>query len=135
MGRELDLIEKINIEDNIKEPFAIYFHGTLEEKKRVARSVLQRDNDAIILISSGGFSFDSIFSGLTEKHIEHIAKNAPKNYKDNILKLIHDQEAINDVFEIAKAMDEDSGRGSTQNQKRVRNVIQYIKDNRMVFEF
>jgi hypothetical protein len=42
---------------------------------------------------------------------------------------------VNGVFEIAKAMDEDLGRGATQNQDRVRNVIQYIKDNRIAFEF
>jgi hypothetical protein len=32
-------------------------------------------------------------------------------------------------------MDEDLGEKITKNQERVRNVIQYIKDNRMVFEF
>ena len=63
------------------------------------------------------------------------AKNAPEDYKKNILELLNNQEMVNGIFEIAKAMDDDLGRGATQNQDRARNVIQYIKDNRIAFEF
>jgi len=38
-------------------------------------------------------------------------------------------------FEIAKSMDEDLGKNTTQNQDRIKNLIQYIKDNRGAFEF
>jgi len=39
------------------------------------------------------------------------------------------------IIEVAKAMDEDTDNKETSNQRRIQNVIQYIKDNQMVFQF
>ena len=135
MENELAIEEELEIEERISEPFSNYFSGSLSEKKRVSLSIFQRKENEILLVNNYGFTIDFIFSGLTEKHIEHIANNAPKDYKENIMKILQDQEMMKGVFEIAKAMDEDLGRGATQNQDRVRNVIQYIKDNRVAFQF
>ncbi len=135
MYHDIDLSSELKIYKLIEKPHLSYILNSIENRKTVAFSILQRNDDAILLIDSDGFIIDSIFAGLTEKHLEYITKNAPKDYKDNILKLLRDQEMVNGVFEIAKAMDGDLGRGATQNQDRVRNVIQYIKDNRIVFEF
>jgi hypothetical protein len=129
------IIDENDIKKNIHEPHFSYIEGTIMERKGVAYSILQRDENEILLAASSGFLIDSVFSGLSAKHIEYIAKNGPKDYKDNILKLLQDQEMMQGVFEIAKAMDDDLGRGATQNQERVKNVIQYIKDNRVAFKF
>lgn len=127
--------EEFSIRGIIYEPHFSYIESTLANRKKVSMAILQRNVDSILSIDSSGFIVDSIFAGLTEKHIEYIAKNAPKDCKDNILKILKDKEMMGGVFEISKAMDEDLGGGVTQNQDRVKNVIQYIKDNQPVFEF
>jgi hypothetical protein len=131
----IEFEKELIIRKNLKEPHFSYLEDSVLNRKRVSGLVMSKNNDEILLVDSYGFNFDSIFVGLTEKHIEHITKNAPKDYRENILKLLGDQEMMKGVFEIAKAMDGDLGRGSTQNQDRARNVIQYIKDNRIAFEF
>jgi hypothetical protein len=135
MKEELSIIEEMEIEQNIREPFGDYISPSLAVKRKIAYSILTRNESTVLLLDRYGFTIDYIFAGLTEKHIECFAKNAPKVYKDNILKTLRDQEMVKGVFEIAKAMDDDLGENITKNQERVRNVIQYIKDNRMVFEF
>lgn len=135
MANNLSLIEELNIEESIREPFSSYVIPDLRKKKMVAYSVLHRKNNDILLISSGGFLFDSIFTGLTEEHIHFISQNGPKEYKDNLLEIIKNNNKMNHVFKIAEAMDEDLGGNVTKNQERVKNVIQYIKDNKIAFEF
>jgi len=135
MKEKISIVKEMEIEKNLREPFGDYISPSLIVKKKIAYSILDREDIAVLLLDRYGFTLDYIFAGLTEKHIEYIAKNAPKNYKENILKTLRDQEMMKGVFEIAKAMDEDLGRGATQNQDRVRNVIQYVKDNRIAFEF
>lgn len=135
MSDLLTTIEEMDVNENIKEPHLSYVIATLQERKKVVYSVFQRKETDLLLIDSSGFLIDSVFAGLTEKHIEYIAKNAPKNYKQNLLKILQDAEMMKGVFEIAVDMDTDIGKNITQNQDRVKNVIQYIKDNKMVFEF
>jgi hypothetical protein len=131
----IELKDELEIRNILVEPHFSYLNDDTFSRKQVSLSILQRKNEDIILIDSYGFNFDSIFAGLTEKQIEYIAKNTPKNYKDNIIKILKNQEMMKGVHEIAKSIDEDLGGDFTQNQERIKNVIQYIKDNRAVFEF
>jgi len=128
-------MEEINIIRSISNPHLTYILETLIEKKKVARSVLNRKEDEILLIDSSGFLIDSVFAGISEKHIEYIAIHGPKDYKENIIRTLKDEKTMKETFEIVKAMDEDLGEKSTQNQERIKKVIQYVKDNRIVFKF
>ena len=126
---------EIEVIDHLQHPH-LFFIGKPEIKKNVSSEILSDYKDKeILIIDPYGFSTDSVFSGLTEKHIEYIAKNAPQDYKINILKILKDQETMQSVFEIVKSMDTDLGNNSTQNQERIKNVIQYINDNQIAFEF
>jgi len=133
MSDLLTTIEEMNILERLKEPHLSYVIETPQEKKMVSRDILKRKENEIVLITNSGFLIDSVFAGLTEKHIEYIAKNAPKNYKENLLKILKDTEMMKGVFEIIKAMDEDNN--NIGNQNRIQHIIQYIKDNHVVFEF
>ena len=135
MSDLLTTIEELDIRENIRNPHLSYIKGALIEKTKVAFSVISRKETDIMLIASSGFLIDSVFAGLTEKHIEYIAKNGPINYKENLLKILQDKEMMRGVFEIVNFMDEYFGKNITKNQSRINNVIQYIKDNRTVFEF
>jgi hypothetical protein len=125
MSDLLTTIEEMNATEHLKEPHLSYVVASLQERKKVSLDILKRHENEI----------DSVFAGLNEKHINYIAKNAPRDYKKNILQTIRDPEMLQEVFEIAKAMDKDLGENVTQNQDRLKNIIQYIKDNHVVFEF
>lgn len=133
--KKITFKEESIIKLNLREPHFSYINDSVLSKKKISFLMLAKGNDSILLVDSYGFIFDSIFAGLSEKHIEHIAKNGPRDYKENILKISKDGKTMEGVFEIAKAMDEDLGGGSTRHQTRVKNVMQYIRDNQVVFEF
>lgn len=135
MSDLLTTIEEMNIREILQEPHLSYIENTIQERKKAAYTVLNSKSDEIILIASSGFLIDSVFAGLTEKHIEYITITGPQKYKTNLLKILQDSEMMKGVFEITKAMDEDLGENTNQNQIRIKNVIQYIKDNRIAFEF
>lgn len=135
MENNLSIIEELNIEEMLRTPHLSYIIGTIQERRSASYSVLQRNKNNILLIDGSGFLIDSVFAGLTEKHIEYIALNGPQKYKENLLKILQDQEMMKGVFEIVKDMDTNLGGNVAQNQERIKNVIQYIKDNRIAFEF
>jgi hypothetical protein len=133
--KDLTAQEEFNIQGIIQEPHFSYIDSALTNRKRVSYSILVRKEGDILLVDSSGFLIDSVFAGLTERHIEYIAKNGPKNYKENLFKILQDKEMLHGVSEIIQAIDKESGENATQNRERINNVIQYIKDNRVVFEF
>ncbi|MFA6383618.1 MAG: hypothetical protein WCX17_04325 [Parcubacteria group bacterium] len=133
--KDLTAQEEFNIQGIIREPHFSYIDSTLTNRKRVSYSVLARKEGDVLLIDSSGFLIDSVFAGITERHIEYIAKNGPKNYKENLFKILQDKEMLHGVSEIIQALDKELGENATQNRERINNVIRYIKDNRIVFEF
>ncbi len=131
---ELSFEEDLKIRKFIREPHLSYIDSTIGNRKNVAYLVLQKKEDEILLIDKSGFIIDSVFAGLTEKHIEYIAKNAPRDYKKNILSALADKKMMDGVLEIVRSMDDDV-QGMTKNQERINNVIRYIKDNIIAFQF
>jgi len=126
---------KEDITDKLIFPYIFFQQENVEQKIILANYIKRLDFVSLLLPSSTCFSYDSIVAGLSEKHIEFITNNAPMNYKKSILESLSKKYKIDEIFEIAKVMDEDLGSNSTQNQNRVRNVIRYIKDNLPAFQF
>lgn len=135
MENNLELLEEFDIARELQTPHLLHKKIYLSAKKQTAYSILSRKQDEILLANSTAFNTDSVFTGLSEKHIEFIAQHAPADYRKEIIDLIFQDYKLDNIFEIAKAMDQDLGGNTTQNQTRVKNVIQYIKDNRIAFEF
>jgi hypothetical protein len=135
MKPDITLVEETDIVGNFHTPHIRTTEINMPSKKRVARNILTKKEEDILLVNSVAFFGASVFSGISVKNIEYLAKNAPEDYKKNILKVLHDKKMMEEIFQIAKAMDEDLENNATQNQERVRNVVQYISDNRIVFEF
>lgn len=135
MTKNLDLIEESEYWEKFSSPFLSYIGRSLPERKRVARDISLRKKEDLLLMDKFGFGIDSIFSGLTEDQIQYIAKNAPLEYKKEMVSIFQDKEMMDGVWEIAKAMDDDEGDSSAKNQDRIKKIIQYINDNRAVFQF
>ena len=121
--------------DELSIPHIAFPQDTIQQKKALARHIFFLKEEELLFASSFSFSYTSIIAGITLKHIEYFAKNASMNYKNELYNSFVSQYKVKEVFEIAKAMDEDSGEEITQNQDRIRNVIKYISDNRAVFQF
>ena|SRR6266567_1159902 len=134
MTKNLDLIEESDLWDKMVNPFLNNIGNSFHEKRRLAIDIYNRSSEEILFIDPFGFGIDSIFAGLSEKQIEYLAKHAPAKYRKELISIFSDKEMMDGVWEIAKAMDEDLDDGSNRNQKRIRSVIQYIRDNRAVFQ-
>ena len=104
-------------------------------KENLALTILSRPADEILLIYPSGFTNAALISGLSEKQIEFFAKNAPAEYKKNIFDTLTNSLYMKDILENARLMDENTGNKNSQHQQRIQNVIQYIKDNQLVFQF
>jgi hypothetical protein len=128
-----------NFKDEITEkltlPYLFIEEASMASKINLAIKTLGLDNETLIIPASSMFSYSAILAGISERQVEYVAKNAPSDYKKELLNSIMQPYKIKEIFEIARAMDTGLATDSTKNQERVQNVIQYIKDNRTVFEF
>lgn len=135
MSNNLGLLREFDVINEIQSPHLMHKNFSFVVKQKIAYSILSRKANEILLLNGTGFSEGAVFAGLSEKHIEYIAIHAPREYKEELISLIKKDHKRDEIGEIAKAMDEDLGGGSVRHQTRVKNVIQYIKDNQVVFEF
>lgn len=135
MDNVLNALEEFDAQRKIQFPYLLHKATDLNAKKKMAYVILAKKEAEMLLISPAGFGEDSVIAGMTEKNMEFFAKFAPKEYKKIFLGIIANNYLVNDILEIAKAMDEDFGKGSVVNQTRVRNVLQYAYDNQIVFHF
>ena len=133
------MLDYSEIEYKILDQLAIhyvYFPQQSDGQKAIlARYVMNLDEELLLIPSYYAFSYSGIIAGLTEKQVEYLAKNAPKDYKIELTKSILNEYKMKDVLKIAKMMDDDMGNGVIQNQKRIENMHQYVLDNLVVFKF
>jgi hypothetical protein len=116
-------------------PQIVFPQDTNQQKAALAWHILSLKDAELLLCGALAFSYSGIIAGISQNAIEYIAKNAPRRYRVELLESLKKNYVQKEVFEIAKSMDEDLGKNTTQNQDRIKNLIQYIKDNRGAFEF
>ncbi len=126
---ELDILEKYTL------PYVHFPQDTLEQKKMLAWHVSRLTAKEMLLASPSAFSYEGIVAGITLEQIAYFAKNAPKNYKKELAGAVAKKYKAEEIFQIARMMDEDLGEAATQNQKRIKSVFQYVSDNWSVFNF
>lgn len=131
----LDSIEEFDIMSDFTIPHLLLSATDTLAQKKIALSILKRKPEEFLLMNSTALETDFVFAGITLAGIQYIAINGPADYKESLLEATGNKETMEGVLKIAKAMDRDLGEGATQNQQRVRNVIQYIRDNQAVFQF
>jgi hypothetical protein len=126
---EIALLEKITL------PHISFPQNTIYQKAVLAFHILSLKENEVLLSGTASFSYASIIAGISENNIEYIGKNAPQNYKTELFDAIQKNYIVKEVSEIAQAMDKDLGENVTQNQQRVKNVMRYIQDNQIAFQF
>jgi hypothetical protein len=133
------MISLENIEDDISEklalPYIYFLQENFQQKAMFARYILSLDVETVLLPSCYIFSYPAVLAGLSEIQIEHVAKNAPADYKKELYECVRDDFRIHEAFDIAREMDDDLGQGRTDNQLRLKKILQYINDNSLAFQF
>ena len=133
MNNNLSALEEFDAQRKIQFPHLLYSTIDLRTKRNSAYSVLLKKENEILLISPSGFGESSVVAGLTEKNIEYFSKFAPKEYREQLMSVVGNSYLMEEVWEIIKLMDEDDGQ--IKNKIRMVNVVQYIRDNKIVFQF
>lgn len=123
-----DFFEKITI------PFIYFPQNNIQSKKQLAIHIYGLSNNLVLLPTSWTLSFPAVLSGINHNQIEYIARYAPSTYKKQLLETIGTPYKVQEALEISRALDS-SNDTNMQNQNRVKSIIQYIKDNRIAFEF
>jgi hypothetical protein len=134
MSNNLSALEEFDAQRKIQFPHLLSGTADLRSQKIVAYDVLTRKNEELFLMSPSAFGEASAIAGLTEQNIEYFTKNAPIEYKKRLITTMLSGYGIEEAWEVVRAMDEDFGDGQTQNQNRLGKVLQYIQDNRVVFQ-
>lgn len=106
---------------------------TLLEQKGIARLMLFKSTEDLLLMDPYSFQFDIILAGLTEAHIEFLAIKAPQPIKTFLLQGFTDSETLQSAYNLAVSLDEEHS--SIKNKERILSVIQYVRDNNLVFRF
>jgi hypothetical protein len=135
MNNALSALEEFDAQRKINLPHLLYDASDIVGKKRIAYVVLAKKENEILLITPSGFGEVAVIAGLTETNIEYFAKIAPREFKEKLFETITNEIYTKEIWEVAKAMDDDMSANSTANQQRVKNVLQYIYDNQVVFHF
>lgn len=134
MNNGLNALEEFDAQRKIQFPHLLKKASDIIVKKNIALLVFGLKEWDVLLISPSGFSESSVIAGITEKNIEFFLKKAPMEYKKNLLEAIENEFIVEETVKIAEAMDEDMSTENS-NQNRVRNVLNYIRDNSNVLSF
>jgi hypothetical protein len=121
--------------DKFAIPHIVFPQNTNRQKGALAWHILSLKGDELLLTSAFSFSYPAIIAGISESNIEYFGRHAPGSYRVELVEALKKDYVVKEIFDIAKEMDDDLGERITKNQERVNNVIQYIHDNRAVFEF
>ncbi len=135
MSDNLSTLEEVDFQGKLQFPHLMFTRKDPMAKKKIAYVVLAKKENEILLVSPAGFGEAAVIAGLTEKNIEYFAKFAPREYREKLAETIDNDYSLKDIWEVAKAMDEDLNDNAKNNRLRVKNVLQYIYDNQIAFHF
>ena len=135
MSNQLSTLEEFDIVRKIQYPDSLYGVMTPENKRNVAFLIANRKAEEILLTSPLAFRESYVVAGMTERQMEYFALHAPRDYRESLMQAFSSQENIDDMLSITAMMDEEMGKGSMENQQRLKRIIRYLRDNQIVFRF
>lgn len=127
---ELNILEKFDILTELQFPDYIYSIESVEEKIAFSNYISALSDRRILLLHEGSYNFPFVIAGLKESHIEIILKES--NYYSKSLLLFKFLNPV-DLKQISNFITELDRRGkTTENSARLKNILQYLRDNRFV---
>lgn len=131
MPKELTLLEEFDIIAELQFPDFVYTSDSLEEKIAFTNYIGSLSSRRILLFDDGVFYFPFAVAGLREQHIETIIKDGDHSLKeDMIFNLLSNSNFLEQVSDFTDELDK-RGR-STENSTRLKNILQYLRDNKYI---
>lgn len=131
MPKELSLLEEFDVIMELQFPDFIYSLETINEKVAFIDYISSFSNRRILTIDDDLFNYPFVIAGLKQDHIETLIREGDVEMKKNLIFNL----LFNDIFikEVDKfAVELDNRQKTTENTTRIKNIIQYLKDNKNI---
>lgn len=130
MPIELNLIEEFDILTEFQFPDYIYSIDTIEEQIVFSKYINSLSNHRILLLHREIFDFPFVLAGLKEGQMETIIKDSAQELKDNLIFNFSETGFLDEITAFVDELDKRSG--TTENSTRLKNILQYLKDNKYI---
>lgn len=126
----LNPFEELDILIELQFPDFVYATSSDEEKIAFSKYITSFPSQRILLISATIFNFYFVVAGLKEIHIETLVKDGDHNTKKVLFSNMSTPGFLNQVSDFAAELDR---RGkTTENSTRLKNILQYLSDNKYI---
>ncbi len=126
--RELTLLEEFDILSELQFPDFIYSADSAEEKFAFSAYLASLSGRRILLLHNEIFNMPFALASLKENHIETIIKEGGFNVKKILLSNLLNDGIAKQSSDFAAELDRRAK--ATENSARLKNILQYLKDNK-----
>lgn len=130
MPKELTLLEEFDVIAELQFPDFAYSTESFEDKIAFCNFINKLPERRILLLDDDLFNLPFVFAGLQEIHIEHLLKDGGYILKKILHVNIADADFFNEVLKFVSELD--SRNKTTENLTRIKNIVQYLKDNKHI---
>lgn len=126
----LNQFEELDILIELQFPDFVYATNSDEEKIAFSKYINSLPSQRILLTSATILNFYFVVAGLKEIHIETLIKDGDYNMKKIIFLNKSTQEFSRQVSDFANELDRRDK--TTENSTRLKNILQYLSDNKYI---
>lgn len=130
MPKELTLLEELDIITELQFPDFVYSTESMEEKIAFCGFINRLSDRRILSLDDDLFNLPFVFAALKENQLEYLLKEGSYIFKKILYVNISDLEFLKQVSDFVDELDK-RGR-TTENSTRLKNILQYIKDNKYI---
>lgn len=130
MPKELTLLEEFDVIAELQFPDFAYSTESFEDKIAFCNFINKLPERRILLLDDDLFNLPFVFAGLQEIHIEHLLKDGGYIFKKILYVNIADTDFFNEMLKFVSELD--SRNKTTENSTRIKNIVQYLKDNKHI---
>lgn len=130
MPKELTLLEEFDVIAELQFPDFAYSTESFEDKIAFCNFINKLPERRILLLDDDLFNLPFVFAGLQEIHVEHLLKDGGHILKKIFYVNIADTDFFNEMLKFVSELD--SRNKTTENSTRIKNIVQYLKDNKHI---
>lgn len=130
MPQPLNMLAEFDILSELQFPDYIYSLESIDEQIVFSKYISLLSEKRILILHDSILNLPFVISGLSKEHIEAIMKNGGYSMKKILFEKLFNPEFLNIVNEFIIELDRREQ--TTENTTRIKNIIQYMKDNKNI---
>lgn len=130
MPQPLNILEEFDVLSELQFPDYIYSLESVEEQIVFSKYISSLPEKRTLILHDNILNLPFVISGLNKEQVETIIKNGGYSMKKIMLDNIFDPEFLSDVNKFVIELD--SREKTTENTTKIKNIIQYLKDNKNI---